>query len=299
MSGARSRATSAPERRRVGRLEVVLRGPEEAPLVLCLHGFPDLPGSFAPVAERLVAAGYRVAAPFMPGYAPSSLEGPFDLDSVADALAALLAALSPRRPARVVGHDWGAAVTSPLLTRHPERVAAAAALSVPHPLTFLGGLMRSPAQLGRSAYMGFFQLPFLPERVLRANDQAFVEALWRRWSPGLEPPAEHLRDLRACFAESLPAPLAYYRAMFRPPAAFLQRLREARGHRIETPLLYLHGADDGCIGPEIAEGQERWLAGPFESAVLAGCGHFLQLERPDAVAERLVAFFAEHAPPAA
>ena len=88
----------------------------------------------------------------------------------------------------------------------------------------------------------------------------------------------------------MPAPIEYYRAMFWPPVEAVQRLKEgaAEGRRVVVPCLYLHGADDGCVSFELARDQERYFAAGVESELLARCGHFLQLERPDAVAERIL-----------
>ena len=54
-------------------LRALTWGPETGPIALCLHGFPDTAYSFRALAPHLVAAGYRVIAPFMRGYVPSSL----------------------------------------------------------------------------------------------------------------------------------------------------------------------------------------------------------------------------------
>ena len=54
-----------------GDLKALTWGPKDGPLALCLHGFPDTPYGWRKVAPRLAAAGWRVVAPFMRGYAPS------------------------------------------------------------------------------------------------------------------------------------------------------------------------------------------------------------------------------------
>ena len=82
-----------------------------APLVICLHGFPDIPRTWSSLADELTAAGHRVVLPWLPGYAPSSLDGPFDLPSLALKIMALIDELSPVRPVRIEGHDWGSAIT--------------------------------------------------------------------------------------------------------------------------------------------------------------------------------------------
>ena len=58
----------------------------------------------------------------------------------------------------------------------------------------------------------------------------------------------------------------------------------------------LQGADDGCVAPSAARGQERFFTGPFEAEVIPGAGHFLQVEVPDLVAARTLDWFAAHDP---
>lgn len=272
-------------------------GDPSAPLVLALHGFPDTPASWAPLATLLADAGYRTVAPFLRGYAPSTLAGPFDVESLADDVRALADALSPDAPIVVLGHDWGAAITYVAAARFPERIRCAITLAVPHPLSFLRALARSPAQLRRSWYMALFQLPRVAERLLARDDFALVERLWRDWSPGHHASPEELRELKRCLRASLPGPLEYYRAMGWPPRAALARIRlgATPERRVKVPLLYLAGADDGCIGPDVGRGQEAHFDGPFRSEVLPGVGHFLQLERPDLVAHAILRWLASTA----
>jgi len=270
------------ERLRFDHLGVEALALGTGPTTLLLHGFPDLPTSWLPVAERLARNGGRCVLPYMPGYPPSSPEGPLDVDIVADRIASLAAELAPR--VHLVGHDWGSVVAQGAVLRHPERFERLALLSVPHVLTFLRNTLRSPRQLARSRYMAFFQLPWLPER--RVRDAAAIEAIYRRWSPG-SPPRAHIRDVADAIARGEGAPLGYYRANLRPGPALLRSLRRARRTPIAAPTLYLHGAEDGCIAPGIARGQRRHFAGPFRCDVLPAAGHFLQLDAPRAVADAL------------
>lgn len=265
-------------------------GDEQDPLVLCLHGFPDHPPSFTPILEHLAAAGFRAVAPWMRGYYPSVLDGPFHADQLARDVIALSRALSPREPVILLGHDWGAASTYAALALAPHRFRAAVTLAVPHPLAFIRNLPRQPAQLRRSWYMGFFQLPAVAEFAASRRDFAFIDRLWRDWSPGYHLPAPRRRALHECLARSMPAPLGYYRAMLRPFRDAIARARRHALHRIITPTLYLHGDEDGCIAPGAGRGQERFFHGPFASEIVTGAGHFLPLEAADHVATRAIAW---------
>lgn len=254
----------------------------EGPLVLCLHGFPDVPATWAPVMERLAASGYRCVAPYLRGYAPSTTRGPFTVDRLGEDAALLARALSPERPAFVLGHDWGALAAHAAIARAPERFAAAVIASVPHPASLPASFLRHPSQLARSWYIAFFQLPRLPERAL---DAGLVERLWRAWSPGFEPPPDHLREVVRTLEASDHAPLGAYRALARSLL-----VEVPRWSRIRVPTLYLHGARDGCMAPEIARGQAQAFEGPHRAERVEGAGHFAPLEAPERVAELALAW---------
>src|SRR6185503_1839257 len=220
-----------PSRERVslpgGDFELLAEGERVAPLALCLHGFPDHPPTFAPLLEALAGAGYRAVAPWLRGYAPSILEGPFHLERLTEDARELADALSPERPIYLVGHDWGAAITYAAASLWPARIAAAVTLAVPHPNAFFKDFVRRPDQLRRSWYMGLFQLPGIAEREVAKDDFALIDRLWRDWSPGYRHPAPAMRTLKDCLARSMPAPNDYYRAFFRPILPAVRRLLAA------------------------------------------------------------------------
>ena len=267
-----------------GSFQALAAGAPGAPLVLVLHGFPDAPPTFAPLLAELGARGYRAVAPWARGYAPSPLVGPYDPRRLGDDVVALAEALSPRAPVVVVGHDWGAIATYAALVAAPERFLSAVTIAVPHPIAFLANLKKQPSQVVRSGYMALFQVPRLADWVVRARDFAFVDRLWRLWSPDFSPTPEHLAEVKRCLADSLPAPLEMYRDARR---ALL------RGERfpetpIRVPVLHLQGANDGCISPELSAGEERFFLAQYRRDVLPEVGHFLHLERPAAVARRIL-----------
>lgn len=269
----------------------------DAPVAVLLHGFPDIPQSWEPVALRLAEQGYRVVAPYMPGYHPSPPPRRGDLLEISDQLLELCRVLSPTRPVYLVGHDFGAVVSYVLMARAPERFRAGATLAVPHIRAFVRNGLLSPAQLRRSWYMGFFQLVPLANAVVPRGDYAFIRRLWRAWSPGYWLQEHHFAELRACFEASMPQPLAWYRPQSGVTGAALRDLPAVLGllaTPILVPTLYLHGEDDGCIGAEMMSGQRRCFAGDFEEEVLSSAGHFLQLEQPARVSARILSFFSRY-----
>ncbi|MET0389936.1 MAG: alpha/beta hydrolase [Polyangiales bacterium] len=272
-----------------GRFSYLEQGEATAPLIILAHGFPDYPKTFLPLMARLCMAGYRCVAPFLRGYAPSVLTGPFDRQRVGDDLADLAEALCPDTPVVLIGHDWGAAATYTAVSRWPQRFRRAVTLGVPHVAAFERNLRHDRAQQQRSLYMAFLMLPGIPERILPRNDFAYIDKLWRRWSPTYVPDPEYMREMKAVLRNSLPGPLGYYRAL-RPSRMRMVQARLDERVPIYVPLLHLHGREDGCITYNMGLGQSRYFKAEFHSEPLPGLGHFLHLEDPQHVAQAILDF---------
>jgi pimeloyl-ACP methyl ester carboxylesterase len=267
--------------------------------VLLFHGFPDIATSFLPLAERLAAEGFRCIAPWLRGYWPTAAGRYYDVGSlVADAVGLMDTLGVPA--AQVIGHDWGADVAYGLSAARPDRVDAAVILAVPHGDALGPNRLASFEQLRRSFYLWMFQMRGLAEEVVRADDFAFIRRLWAEWSPGWRAPEPHVQEVVDCFRHDdvATAALSYYRAVFDTSLWDPDRgeLRRAAARPVAVPTSLLLGEHDGCIAPEMAAGAENSFSGAYETVTLADCGHFLQLERPDAVAERAAAWFRRWAP---
>lgn len=264
-----------------GRFAVRLAGAEGAPLALLLHGFPDDATTFDDLAGRLAAAGYRSVAPYLRGYAPSPLEGPLTLDALVEDLLSIIDTLSPGRPVFFVGHDYGAQIGYVAMNRAPDRFAAAVTLAGAHPAAINRNMRKLPRQWWMSRYIVFFQFGGIADRAVARGDFAYVERLWRRWAPGFNPPADHLVHVKATLRGSMPAPVAMYReGSFDVPA-----------DPIAVPLLFIAGANDGCLLPQLADGQEDLFTRGYERETWPNVGHFPHLERPNDVANAASRWF--------
>jgi pimeloyl-ACP methyl ester carboxylesterase len=273
------------------RFAVASSGPADGPLALLLHGFPDTPATWRHLAPRLVEAGYRVATPYLRGYAPTTVPVDRRLDpdvSTAD-VNALHRALGGDRNAVLIGHDWGAIAAARAAAAAPDRWRRVVTMAVP-PERVLASARRSVPQARRSAYGLAFQLPGA-ERRLVADDLHRVRLLWRRWSPGYRMEEADLVPLRACFGSpGVPsAALSYYRGF--AAAAARGRALAPRVGLPPQPHLVLHGREDGCIDAVWAERTVGQLAhSSSRVAIVDEVGHFLHLEAPDRIADLVLPF---------
>ena len=269
------------------------------PAVLCLHGFPDDAQSFREQLPAFAAAGYRTVSMSLRGYEPGSQpdDGDYSLDAVAGDVAAWVDELD-LGPVHFVGHDWGAAVAYVAGAQYPDRFRSLTAMAVPHAGRFVNETIRFPRQLGRSWYMGFFQLRGIAERAVRRRDFALIRRLWRSWSPGWNMPASAQRSVLETFAAPgvVEAALGYYRAAL-APRAFTPKVRAAARFQVRVPTLAITGERDGCIGPDVFEAltYDGDFAAGVEVRRVDSAGHFLHQERPAALNALLLDWFERHA----
>ena len=259
-------------------LHVAETGPEDGPLVLLLHGFPDFWYSWRHLMPALARAGYRAVAPDLRGYGASSRPLPtiaYRMDRHLDDLQALLRALGRSR-AHVIGHDWGGAIAWVLASEHPALVDRLVCLNAPHPGAFLQELA-NPDQLRRSWYMLAFQVPELPERLLAAPGALDRWLLgWCSRPERLD--AAVLRAYHAAFPDpaSLRGPLHYYRALVRYDLWTVGR----RAAPTTVPTCVIWGEQDRALGPGLLRHLDRWAPGHVLHR-LPEAGHFVHFDAPE------------------
>ncbi len=265
------------------RLHYVVAG--QGPAVVLLHGFPETHASFALQMPALVAAGFRVAALDLRGYGASDRpRRGYDLRTLAADVSALADELGPE-PVRLVGHDWGGAITWYMASHRPWRLERAVVIDCPHPDALARALRSNLRQLRRSWYMFFFQLPVLPELWLASAGGAPIARMFRD-QPG---PPEIVEAEQKALLEpgALRAALAYYRTAFREQAPSLLTGRQLRSPRIDLPMTLIWGEHDSCLGLELIEDSRRY-ASNLDVHVVPSAGHFVHQECPELVNSILV-----------
>jgi epoxide hydrolase 4 len=263
----------------------------EGPLVVLMHGFPEFWYSWRHQIPALAAAGFRVVAPDARGYNLSSK--PAGVSSYAPRRLAgdvrdLIAERGASR-AFLAGHDWGAAVAWIAAMAYPEAVERLAILNVPHPRRMLAGLRRPSRQLARSWYMFFFQLPWLPERAVRAGDWwSFRRGFEHDARPGAFTPHD-IDRYREAWSQpgAATATINWYRAsMRRPPSGSSGQLRP-----IEAPTLVIWGERDRYLCADLAEPDAADVPNLTRLVRLPNASHWVQHDEPERVSGLLIDFF--------
>jgi pimeloyl-ACP methyl ester carboxylesterase len=260
--------------------DVLDAGPSDGEPVVLLHGFPQDSSAWSRMAPALHQHGLRTLALDQRGYSPMARprgRAHYRLrETTADVLALLDAA--GLDSAHVVGHDWGGLVAWALGAWHPDRVRTLTALSVPHPAAMAKAVLTSDQGV-RSFYVGLFQVPVLPERVLLAGGGAVLRTMLRRG--GLpDDLAEHYAA-RMQEPGALSAALGWYRALPWNGTDPVGRVR--------VPTLHVWSTGDRFLGRAATEATAQYVEGPYRLEILDGVPHWIPELAPDRVAELVAA----------
>jgi pimeloyl-ACP methyl ester carboxylesterase len=252
--------------------------------MLMLHGFPEFWYSWRHQIP-VMAERFRVVAPDMRGYNQTEKPvgvGNYRLSSLMGDIKGLIEGLG-ETSAVVVAHDWGGGVAWPFAAFHPHMVDRLIILNCPPPAVLMRHLMSNPAQIRRSYYMFLFQLPLIPEAVMRARDYELIARAFRGWA--IDKSAFSDRDI-AMFKEAAAKPGAltggvnYYRAAFRQ---FLRSPRQAAGEeqaKVLSPTLVIWGEEDKALGKELTYDFHHAVEGPLRIEYIPDCSHWVQQEQP-------------------
>lgn len=269
-------------------LHAMAAGPENGPLVILLHGFPEFWYGWRYQIEMLANAGFRVLAPDQRGYnlsdKPKRIRD-YNLDQLAADVVGLIEAAG-RDKAFLVGHDWGGASAWWAAIKYPARIQRLAILNAPHPKVMRQNIFHNRVQRKKSWYFFLFQIPFLPERRMRKNN-------WRLGARALQGTSR-----KGTFSE---ADLALYREAWSQPgaatgmlnwyrAALRTRPARLRSSRVTMPALIIWGEQDKFLRREMAK-QSTDLCDQGHLVFIEGATHWVQHEEPERVNKLLLTFF--------
>jgi pimeloyl-ACP methyl ester carboxylesterase len=277
-------------------IELEQEGPPDGKPLLLLHGWPDAPRAWRPVAVLLHERGWRTIAPALRGFGATRFRSPVTpRDGRGVALAAdaidLLDALGHDR-VPVVGHDWGARVAYTLAAVAPDRVTAIAALALPYQPR--GAFTMPPFEQARAFWYQWLMYVEDGASAVAADPIGFARIQWETWSPPGWFDDEEFDATARSFTNPdwVAVTLNAYRSRFLagegcdPRYESLAR-RLAEVEQIATPTLMIQGGDDRCDEPSGSENQERFFTGGYRRVLLDGVGHFPHREAPDQVAQAI------------
>lgn len=253
-------------------IHYVTVGPNDAPLVVMIHGFPDYWYTWRKQMDAL-RSDYRVLAVDLRGYnrsaKPQGVEN-YTLDKLGSDIAAVIAA-QEQPAATVVGHDWGGAIAWYVAMNVPEVVENLIILNLPHPRGLSREIANSEAQQQASQYAFNFQQPdahklLTPEMLVTISQRLSEDKVKTRY-------------LEAFQRSNIEAMLNYYKANFPTPGdEFMPEYPN-----VEVPVLMFHGLQDRALLPGALNDTWHWVSNSLTLVTIPNANHWVQNDASDEV----------------
>lgn len=267
------------------RLHVVQAGPKSGAPIILLHGFPEFWYGWRKQIPALAEARCRVIVPDQRGYnlsdKPEGVQA-YQIYTLVEDVIGLINALEYEK-INLAGHDWGATVGWVLANKYPERIHRLAILNGPHPAVMRRFLLRDLDQIRRSLYAFFFQLPWLPEMLMRAGDWG---GAWRAMRVSGKTDTftnEEIEKYKEAWHQpgAMTAMLNWYRAA----ARYFWSL--PNDMRIRVPTLMMWGMKDFALSHRLARPSMDYCK-EGKLVFLPDATHWVQLDAAQEVNELLI-----------
>lgn len=267
----------------------------QGPLIVLLHGFPEFWYSWR-YQIPVLAQHFTVVAPDMRGYnlsdKPAKIKD-YVMPTLIEDVVQLIHSFGQER-AIVAGHDWGGVVAWYTALEQPQAIDKLIILNVPHPRLFMQHIITNPRQMLRSWYTGFFQLPWLPEWTLSANEYRAIEQALR----GTAIHQDHFSDevilqykRAAAQPGALTSAINYYRAAARHGLASLI----SADPEVRMPTLVIWGKQDVALGKELND-RLAYYVPELTLRFIPDASHWVQQDRPDLVNHYMLDFLTDAVP---
>lgn len=261
-----------------------LAGPPDGQPVLLLHGFPDDRRGWDRQILPLAEAGFRVIAIDQRGCGEAESGAPrrsYVISSLVDDAEAALDAFGIER-AHLVGHDWGGVVGWTAAIENRRWLDRMVIVNVPHPAVFARFVRTHPRQMLRSWYMALFQIPWLPELVLRARNAALLARVLTASATRAAFSADDLDRYRATWSKPgrISGMLNWYRAARRGPIP---------SGRVSGPTLIVWGDRDVALDGRMADPSAK-QCDDVRLVRLEQASHWPHRDEPDRVNRLIVDF---------
>jgi pimeloyl-ACP methyl ester carboxylesterase len=271
-------------------------GPQNGPLVMLLHGWPDDVRGWRGISPHLEQAGFRWVAPWLRGFGPTRFRS---FDTIRDGSAVALAQDAidlanhlgyPKFS--IIGHDWGARTAYTLAALFPERLSCIASLALSY--SPRGKFLTPTFEQSRRWWYQWFMTTDRGADAVRADPKSFARLQWDTWSPpGWFDDAEFEATAKSFEnPDWMEISLNAYRSRWKkePSDDRYAALRERLGsvESLSTPTLMIQGEVDSCDPPSESDVQDRYFTGSYRRALLEWVGHFPAREAPGAVASEVL-----------
>ena len=269
------------------RFHCITQGPNDRPLVLLLHGFPENHYSWryqmAPLAER-----FKVVAPDLRGYNLSERKGPYDIKTLCADVMGLIRAFGHEK-AVVAGHDWGAIILWNFALEYPDALTKIIALNV----SFMPRGPKPPLEMltdARFDYIRFFQPPGVAEAAIEPDIDGFTRTAFLNNASKKDFITEE--ELKV-FADGFRGPggitpaLEYYRNFNHN----WEITAHHAGKQVTAPALMLLAEKDPVVRPEMADSIAKSV--PHVTVKRIDCGHWTQQEAPGETTRAMLDFLAD------
>jgi pimeloyl-ACP methyl ester carboxylesterase len=272
-----------------GTLYARAAGPEDGPVLILLHGFPEFWYGWRKQIPGLASAGYRVVALDQRGYnesvKPASVSD-YAMSTLSADVLAVADALGSER-FLLAGHDWGGIIAWEIAMHNPERIRRMAILNAPHPAAGRRFMTTRLKQMLRSWYVLLFQVPVLPERVFSARHfEAGLASMTLSSVPGVFS-AEDLREYQRAWSQpgAVTGMINWYRALAR-----YSRSSDFSPRDVRVPTRILWGMRDKFLSPELARESLAYCAAG-ELVEFDNATHWLLHEEPEPITANLIDWF--------
>ena len=259
-------------------------------LLILLHGFPEFWYSWRNQIPVL-SEHFTLVVPDLRGYGqsdkPKGVEA-YKMENLVKDVAGIIRYFGKEK-AHIVGHDWGGAIAWSIASFMPELVEKLVVLNCPMPNIFRKHLMSNPKQLMKSWYILFFQIPFIPERLLGLRLRRFFKASFQGWAYNKNAfPSKDIDRYVDAFQEpySLTAAINYYRATVRYPKWSDGR----KAQNINQPVLLIWGENDKALGKEMTYPTRQYCTGELHIKYIPECSHWVQHDKPELVNKYMLDF---------
>lgn len=267
-------------------LHTLIAGPEDGPLAVLLHGFPEHWVSWRKQIPALAQAGYRVVVPDQRGYNRSSKPWgirPYRLDALTKDVAGLIEKLGGET-AVIIAHDWGGGVGWQFAADYPHMTDRLIILNAPHPKAMGREFRKGWEQRLKSWYMLFFQLPLLPELFFTLNPYQTARQSFQQMTaqPGAFSDNEvEMMAVAMSQPRAMTSMINWYRAIRYQPAS--------KANLITAPTLLIWGEQDFALSRALTEDLEKWVPN-IQRHYVPTSNHWVQNEAPEEVNAAMLSF---------